>query len=98
MINKNILIKPLITEKTMVNAATSRFTFQVDKTCSKKEIAKEVERQFHVKVVGVKTITLQGKAKRIGARRGKIEKKSWKKAIVQLEKDQKIDLFEIAQS
>ena len=80
----------------MLNAGLGRYTFEVDRSCGKLQIAKEVGRQFNVKVVNIKTTTLKGKAKRTGSKRNKVEKKPWKKAIVQLEKDQKIDLFEVA--
>lgn len=92
---KKILLRPVITEKTMIEANTGKFTFAVGLQSTKKEIAQEIESSFKVQVLGVTTITMKGKAKRVGARRTKVAKRPWKKAIVTLAAGQKIDLFDV---
>lgn len=94
----NILIKPLITEKTMANAAKGVYTFGVDVKANKNEIKKSVEKLFNVKVLSVKTIIVKGKIKVNGRKRIKVKDQSVKKAIVSINPDQKIDLFEVSQS
>lgn len=93
---QQILIRPLLTEKTMTYAAQGRYTFEVHFKANKSEIIHAVERQFSVNVIKIQTIILKGKGKKAGAKRLTISKKPWKKAVVQLAKEQKIDLFEIS--
>ncbi len=95
MIKGQILIKPVISEKTMSEAAKSRYSFCVNSDASKIDIKKTVENQFNVKVVNIKTIMMKGKTRSVRGRRTKIARSSWKKAVVQLLPEQKIDLFEV---
>lgn len=91
-----VIKKPLITEKTASLTAQNKYTFVVDKKANKETVKKAVEEFFKVKVKKVWLIKVLGKKKTVGRFRRKIIKKpDWKKAIVQLAKDQKIDLFEI---
>lgn len=90
----NPLIKPLITEKSMRDAAQNRYTFAVQKAANKSEIAQAIAAGFGVKVLGVKTITIKGTAKRAGKTRREIVASPWKKAVATVEKGQKIDLFD----
>lgn len=90
-----ILIKPIITEKSIQDAAQSWYTFAVAKAANKGEIKKAVEGQFKVSVLAVKTLTAKGKSKRVGRRRQEIKQSPWKKARVKLAPEQKIDLFEV---
>ncbi|MBI3980541.1 50S ribosomal protein L23 [Candidatus Microgenomates bacterium] len=92
---KQILIKPVITEKSMVDAGRGKYTFCVNLQSTKNEIVQEVEESFKVKVLSVKTIVVKGKIKQVGSKRKKITTSSWKKAIVELASGQKIDLFEV---
>lgn len=92
---KQILIKPVITEKSMVDAGRGKYTFLVNLQSTKNEIAQEVKESFKVKVLSVKTIVVKGKIKQVGSKRKKIVTSSWKKAIVELASGQKIDLFEV---
>ncbi len=94
----NILIRPIITEKTMQNAAKGVYTFGVEMTANKIEIKKSVEKLFSVKVLTVKTIIVKGKNKVNGKKRIKTKGQSVKKAIVSINPEQKIDLFEVAAS
>mgnify|MGYP003371742790 FL=1 len=94
MISYDIVIRPIITERSMAGAAEKKYVFEVAPTAGKVEIKKAVEEIFGVKVAKVNTMNVPGKAKRMGAARpGRT--KDWKKAIVQLTADSKtIEFFE----
>lgn len=90
-----VIKRPLITEKTTGLTSQGKFTFVVDKKADKEVVKKAVERFFNVDVKKVWLMTVLGKKKKVGRRRNRITKRpDWKKAVVQLAKDQKIDLFE----
>lgn len=89
-----IIIKPIITEKSMSDVSHGKFTFLVNIDSNKNEIRKAVEEKFKVKVVGISTITIKGRSARVGTRRKEVRKSAFKKAVVELLKGQKIDLFE----
>ena len=90
----DIIIRPIITERSMAGAADKKYVFEVAKDAGKIEIKKAVEEVFGVKVAKVNTMIVPGKAKRMGAARpGRT--KDWKKAVVQLTEDSKtIEFFE----
>ena len=90
----DIIIRPIITERSMVDVANKKYVFEVAKDAGKVEIKNAVETAFGVKVAKVNTLNVSGKAKRLGA--GRLGKtRSWKKAYVQLAEDSKtIELFE----
>ena len=89
----DILIKPIITERSMMDAQDKRYTFQVYKTANKYQIKDAVEKAFDVKVVRVNTMNMRGKLKRMGRTQGR--RPDWKKAIVVLSPDSKeIKFFE----
>ena len=90
----DIIIRPIITERSMAGVAEKKYVFEVAKNAGKIEIKKAVEEIFGVKVASVNTVNVPGKAKRMGAARpGRT--KSWKKAYVQLTADSKtIEFFE----
>ena len=90
----DIIIRPVITERSMAGAADKKYVFEVAPTAGKIEIKKAIEEIFGVKVAKVNTMNVSGKAKRMGAARpGRT--KDWKKAIVQLAEDSKsIEIFE----
>lgn len=90
-----VLQKPIITEKSLAEAQRGQYTFAVTKDATKREVKKAVENQFKVRVVGIKTMIIKGKTRRVGRRRQEIKRSPWKKAIVQLLPEQKIDLFEV---
>ena len=88
-----IIIAPVITEKSMSGIADKKYTFKVAKDSNKVEIAKAVETLFGVKVVKVNTISVKGRFKRMGRNEG--YRPDWKKAIVTLSEDSKtIEFFE----
>ena len=86
-----VLLRPVITEKSMTETNTGRYTFAVMKDASKLEIAQAVAEAFKVDVVAVNTSTVRGKSRRIGKRVGK--KSDWKKAIVTLAAGQRIERY-----
>ena len=90
----DIIIRPVITERSMASVADKKYVFEVAPSAGKIEIKKAVEEIFGVKVAKVNTISVPGKAKRLGAvRPGRT--KDWKKAIVQLTEESKtIEIFE----
>ena len=79
----DIIIRPIITERSMEATADKKYVFEVAPTAGKIEIKNAVEQIFGVKVAKVNTINYDGKAKRLGAARPG-RRKSWKKAYVQL--------------
>lgn len=89
---ENVLIKPLLTEKTSKETeAFNRYAFVVNTKANKNQIKSAVEKFFDVKVVSVRTSVLPGKTKRAG--RGQKKSASTKKAYVQLQDGQKIEFF-----
>ena len=92
MILSKILIRPLVTEKSTILGENGRYVFEVEKSATKKDIAKAVEEAFNVNVVKVNTMNVSGKVKRYGRRPSK--QPDWKKAIVLLQSGETIQLFE----
>ena len=91
---QDIIIRPLITEKSMDMIAEKKYCFEVAKSATKPEIAKAVETMFEgTKVAAVNTMNMKAKKKRLRYIEGKTS--SWKKAIVTLTEDSKtIEFFE----
>ncbi len=95
-----IIIRPLLTEKSNLMTETqNKYVFQVAKSANKLEIKKSIEERFDVKVKKVSTINCSGKNKNMSVKSGgKVirtngSKSNWKKAIITLSKDNKIDLI-----
>ena len=90
---QDIIIKPVITEKSMDELQNGKYTFKVAKNANKIEIKKAVEALFGVEVAKVNTLNVDGKAKRVGRFEGRTS--DWKKAVVTLTEDSKtIEFFE----
>ncbi len=90
---QDIIIRPIITEASMDGTAMRKYTFEVDKTANKIEIAKAVATLFKVEVEKVNTSHVHGKLRRQGKFEGYTA--SWKKAIVTLTKESKtIEFFD----
>ena len=88
----DIIISPMLTEKSYDGIQAKRYTFKVDKRATKTQIKVAVEDIFGVKVEKVNTANYDGKKKRMGRHEGTTS--SYKKAIVQLSKDSKpIEFF-----
>ena len=93
MQNHDIIIKPIVSEKSMDQLADRKYTFKVAMNANKIEIKKAVEEIFGVKVEKITTARVLGKVKRMGATSGK--RSDWKKAIVKLTADSKtIEFFD----
>ena len=88
----DVLIRPIITEKTTLLMQENKYTFQVPLNANKVEIRKAVESIFNVKVEKVATIRVLGKTKRMGRTMGK--RSDYKKAIITLKAGETIELFE----
>ena len=88
----NVIIKPLVTEKsTHLQNTRNSYAFQVNSGANKHQIKDAVEKLYEVKVVDVRTMTRKGKPRRS---RYKMAKTSdWKRAIVVLDENSRIDLF-----
>ena len=89
----DIILQPVVTEKSMDDAAEKKYTFKVAKTANKTEIKNAVEAAFGVTVEKVNTANFDGKLKRQGRTQGRTP--SFKKAIVKLAESSKtIEFFE----
>ncbi len=80
---EDIIIAPVITEKSNDGMQEGKYTFEVNKKATKVDIANAVEKLFEVKVLKVNTVTVKGKMKRMGRYEGKTS--DWKKAIVTID-------------
>lgn len=87
---QDIILKPVITEQSTDMLPTHRYTFKVASDANKLEIADAAEKLFNVKVLGVNTMTVRGRTKRVGRYVGKTA--SWKKAIITV--DGSIEFFD----
>jgi len=89
----DVIVKPIVTEKSMMDMEMGRYTFKVLSDANKNEIRTAVEAVFGVKVSKINTLNVKGKVKRQGRFVGK--RADWKKAIVTLTADSKaIEFFE----
>ena len=91
-----ILIKPVVSEKSYNQITENRYTFKVHKDAHKTQVRQAVEELFDVKVTSVNIVKMPAKPKRRGVIKG--TRPGWKKAIVQLKPGDKIDIFEGAQA
>jgi len=80
---EDIIIAPIVTEKSNDMLQQGKYTFEVNKNATKVEIANAVEKLFEVKVLKVNTVSVKGKSKRVGYHQGKTS--DWKKAIVTID-------------
>jgi large subunit ribosomal protein L23 len=86
-----IIIRPVVSEKTYVLAEAGRYTFRVHDKAHKTQIRQAVEELFDVKVVEVRTASVKSKPKRRGVYNGRT--RTWKKAYVQVAEGQSIPIF-----
>ena len=87
-----IIIRPVVSEKSYVLATADKYTFRVHPDAHKTQIRQAVEEIFGVRVTGVSTMSVKSKPKRRGYTSGRT--REWKKAIVQLHPEDHIELFE----
>ena len=85
MLPEEIIVRPVITEKSNDEMQSGKYTFEVNKKATKVDIAKAVEKIFEVKVLNVNTMIVKGKVKRVRYKEGKTS--DWKKAIVTIDTD-----------
>ena len=87
-----VILRPLITEKNVHKAERlSQYSFEINPKATKEDVRRAVETLFNVNVSKVRTQARRGKHRRYRFRMGEL--KSWKKAIVTLHKDHRIDFF-----
>jgi large subunit ribosomal protein L23 len=92
MEHSQVLIRPVVSEKSYVLSATGKYTFRVHPDAHKTEIRQAVESLFDVHVVAVRTASVKSKPKRRGNTSGRT--RSWKKAIVQVRAGETIPIFQ----
>jgi large subunit ribosomal protein L23 len=92
MEHSQVIIRPVVSEKSYVLSAASKYTFRVHPDAHKTQIGQAVEALFDVHVVEVRTISVKSKPKRRGVSRGRT--RSWKKAIVQVRAGETIPIFQ----
>jgi large subunit ribosomal protein L23 len=90
-----VLISPVVSEKSYGQIAQNRYTFKVHQDAHKTQVRQAVEELFDVKVTRVAIIKVQAKPKRRGVHQG--VRPGWKKAVVQLKPGDSIEIFEGAQ-
>jgi large subunit ribosomal protein L23 len=93
---RNVIIRPVVSEKSYALIGEGKYTFRVDHRAHKTQIAHAVEEIFDVGVAGVRTSKVPAKPKRRGLSQGKT--RAWKKAVVQLAPGERIELFEGAET
>ncbi len=90
----DVILGPIVSEKSMSDASKGKYTFKVSKKATKKDIRKAIEEQFKVNVLKVSTITIKGRSVKAGIKRIESFKEPFKKAILQLKEGQKIAIFD----
>ncbi|MBO6233267.1 MAG: 50S ribosomal protein L23 [Clostridia bacterium] len=83
MLAEEVIVRPVVTEKSNDELQQGKYTFEVNRKATKVDIAKAVEKLFEVKVLKVNTMTVKGKKKRVGYHVGKTS--DWKKAVVTID-------------
>ena len=92
MLARQVIIEPVVSEKSYALMADGKYTFRVDARAHKTQVALAVEEIFGVSVTEVRTMQVRSKPKRRGLHSGRT--RSWKKAIVKLAPGDRIELFE----
>jgi large subunit ribosomal protein L23 len=89
--SSQVIIRPVVSEKSYVLSAANRYTFRVHPDAHKTQIRQAVQELFDVRVVEVRTLSVKSKPKRRGTVSGRT--RTWKKAIVQLREGDSIPIF-----
>jgi large subunit ribosomal protein L23 len=92
MDHSQVIIRPVVSEKSYVLSAANRYTFRVHDDAHKTQIRQAIEALFDVHVVEVRTSSVKAKPKRRGTTNGRT--RSWKKAIVQVRDGESIPVFQ----
>lgn len=90
----DVIIKPLVTEKSMKDVGAGIYTFAVARKATKTQIKKALKDTFNVTVASISTSIVKGKKKKVGVRRKEVTDTILKKAIIMLKKGERISLFE----
>jgi large subunit ribosomal protein L23 len=96
LIAHEIIVRPIISEKSMDESGRGKYTFEVHRDATKIQVKAAVEELFKVTVTGVNVLTTKAREKRRGTKRGRIVgwTTPWRKAIVTVAAGQKIEFFE----
>ncbi len=89
---RQVILRPVISEKSYALLAANKYTFRVHEGSNKTQVRQAVEEIFGVRVTGVSTAWVKSKPKRRGVTKG--QRRRWKKAIVTLHAEDSIELFE----
>ena len=92
MNSRQVLIRPVVSEKSYALLAANKYTFRIHPEANKTQVRQAVEEIFGVRVEDVRTVSVRSKPKRRGMTAGRT--RAWKKAVVQLHPDDSIELFE----
>ena len=92
MNSRQVLIRPVVSEKSYALLAANKYTFRIHPDANKTQVRQAVEEIFGVRVEDVRTVNVRPKPKRRGYTSGRT--REWKKAVVQLHQDDSIELFE----
>lgn len=92
MDHSEVIIRPVVSEKSYVLSAVGKYTFRVHPDAHRTQIRQAVESIFDVNVVEVRTLSVKSKPKRRGVTRGRT--RAWKKAIVKVREGQSIPIFQ----
>ncbi len=92
MNTRQVIVRPVISEKSYALLAANKYTFRVHERANKTQVRQAVEEIFGVRVLGVQTMTVKPKPKWRGYTSG--QTREWKKAVVQLHPEDHIELFE----
>jgi large subunit ribosomal protein L23 len=90
----DVIIRPLVTEKSMKDVGEGIYTFAVAKSATKMQIKRALKDAFNVNVSSISTSIMKGKKKKVGVRRREVTDTILKKAIIMLKKGERIALFE----
>ncbi len=89
---RQVIIRPVISEKSYALLGANKYTFRVNEKANKTQVRQAIEEIFGVRVRGVSTVNVKPKPKRRGFTSGK--RRQWKKAVVTLHPEDSIELFE----
>ncbi|HEY1359877.1 MAG TPA: 50S ribosomal protein L23 [Thermoleophilaceae bacterium] len=92
MNSRQVILRPVISEKSYALLAANKYTFRVHERANKTQVRQSVEDIFGVRVTGVRTAWVKSKPKRRGFTSGR--RRQWKKAVVTLHPEDTIELFE----
>jgi large subunit ribosomal protein L23 len=92
MEHSQVIIRPVVSEKSYVLSAAHKYTFRVHPDAHKTQIRQAVEALFEVHVIEIRTLSVKSKPKRRGITRGRT--RTWKKAIVQIRAGESIPIFQ----